>query len=81
MTCSFNYLARVASFENNFWVGYVTRTVRESATGTRASRMVYEHLGHDPASVFSAARSTGFLSQEELMPFHSRLLQVGDPFR
>ena len=29
MTSSFNYLHRVASFENNFWVGYVTRTVRE----------------------------------------------------
>ena len=81
MTCSFNYLARVASFENNFWVGYITRTVRESATGTRVARMVYEHLGHQQEDVFSAARGSGFVSEEELMPFHRRLLQVGDPFR
>jgi transcriptional regulator with XRE-family HTH domain len=81
MTCSFNYLARVASFENNFWVGYVTRTVRESATGTRVARMVYEHLGKDPKTVWKAARTQGFCSEEDLMPFHARLLQIGDPFR
>jgi transcriptional regulator with XRE-family HTH domain len=81
MTCSFNYLARVASFENNFWVGYVTRTVRESTTGTRATRMVYEHLGRDPKAVYSTARQTGFKSEAELMPFHRRLLQTEDPFR
>lgn len=81
MTCSFNYLARVASFENNFWVGYVTRTVRESATGSRASRMVYEHLGRSRSDVFSAARTSGFIDEKDLMPFHSRLLQVGEPFR
>ncbi|WP_164659260.1 helix-turn-helix domain-containing protein [Tropicibacter sp. Alg240-R139] len=81
MTCSFNYLSRVASFENNFWVGYVTRTVRESVTGTRAARMVYEHLGSDRGSIFQAARTSGFLSEEDLMPFHRRLLQPQDPFR
>lgn len=81
MTCSFNYLARVASFENNFWVGYVTRTVRESATGTRASRMVYEHLGRNRTDVFAAAKGSGFVAEEDLMPFHRRLLQIGDPFR
>jgi transcriptional regulator with XRE-family HTH domain len=81
MTCSFNYLAQVASFENNFWVGYVTRTVRESATGTRAARMVYEHLGGDHASVWRAARTQGFKSAEELMPFHRRLLQIDEEFR
>jgi len=81
MTSSFNYLARVASFENNFWVGYVTRTVRETATGTRAARMVYEYLGRDATTVLGAARQTGFMSDEDLMPFHRRLLQVGDEFR
>ncbi|WP_406644953.1 helix-turn-helix transcriptional regulator [Aliisedimentitalea scapharcae] len=81
MTCSFNYLAQVASFENNFWVGYVTRTVRESASGTRAARMVYEHLGRDKAGVWEAARTQGFKTEDELMPFHRRLLQIGDPFR
>jgi len=81
MTCSFNYLARVASFENNFWVGYVTRTVRESASGTRATRMVYEHLGQHRTSVFDAARGAGFLTEDALMPFHRRLLQPDQPFR
>lgn len=81
MTCSFNYLARVASFENNFWVGYVTRTVRESASGTRATRMVYEHLGKDRSSIYSAAREAGFATEDQLMPFHRRLLQTDQPFR
>lgn len=81
MTCSFNYLARVASFENNYWVGYVTRTMRESVTGTRVTRMVYEHLGRDRGKVFAAARSSGFHSADELLPFHKRLLQIDDPFR
>lgn len=81
MTCSFNYLARVASFENNFWVGYVTRTVRESASGTRAVRMVYEHLDQDKSGIFSVARGSGFVSEEELMPFHRRLLQTDEAFR
>lgn len=81
MTCSFNYLNRVASIENNFWVGYITRTVRESATGTRAARLVYEHLGRNRAKVMKAARSTGFKSEAELLPFHRRLLQPDQPFR
>lgn len=81
MTCSFNYLARVASFENNYWVGYVTRTVRESATGTRATRMVYEHLGGTRREIFAAARGAGFHSEDELLPFHRRLLQIDEPFR
>lgn len=81
MTCSFNYLERIASFENNFWVGYVTRTVRESATGTRAARMVYEHLGKDRSGIYSVARESGFRSEEDLMPFHRRLLQIDEPFR
>ena len=40
LTGSFNYLNRVASFENNFWVGYVTRTAPESAAGA----VSYTHL-------------------------------------
>lgn len=81
MTSSFNYLARVASFENNYWVGYVTRTVRESTTGTRVTRMVYEHLGGSWGDVLEAARHTGFKTEDELLPFHRRLLQPSDPFR
>lgn len=81
MTCSFNYLSRVASFENNYWVGYVTRTVRESLTGTRAVRMVYEHLGRKRSDIYTAARQSGFVNEDELLPFHRRMLQPGDPFR
>lgn len=81
MSCSFNFLARIASFENNFWVGYVTRTVRESATGTRAARLVYEHLGRDRSSIYTAARGSGFQSLDDLMPFHRQLLQIEEPFR
>ena len=81
MTCSFNYLTRVASFENNYWVGYVTRTVRESATGFRATRLVYEHLGRDRAKVMAAARGAGIRSETDLLPYHRRLLQADQPFR
>jgi transcriptional regulator with XRE-family HTH domain len=81
MSSSFNYLARVASFENNFWVGYVTRTVRENANSARATRMVYEHLKPDCKSVLDAARGSGFRSADSLMPYHRRLLQIEDPFR
>lgn len=81
MTCSFNYLTRVASFENNYWVGYVTRTVRESATGTRVTRLVYEHLGHDRAKVMAAARGAGIRSEADLLAYHRRLLRTDEPFR
>ncbi|MEY8840789.1 helix-turn-helix domain-containing protein [Cribrihabitans sp. XS_ASV171] len=81
MTCSFNYLARVASFENNYWVGYAARTTRENATGDRITRMVYEFLGHDTGRILDAARSTGFRDEDELMGFHRRLLKPGDGFR
>lgn len=81
MTCSFNYLARVASFENNFWVGYASRTVRESVTGTRVARMVYEYLARDTRLILSTARSAGLVAESDLMPFHHRLLQTEEPFR
>lgn len=81
MTCSFNYLSRVSSFENNFWSGYVTRTMRETVTATRVTRMVYEHLGRDSAAVLAAARGSGFRTADELLPFHKLLLQIDTPFR
>lgn len=81
MTCSFNFLNKVASFENNFWVGYVTRTVRESQDATRVERMAYEYLGTDMTKVLPAARSAGYCTAEELLPFHARLLQPDTPFR
>lgn len=80
MTASFNYLARAASFQNNFWIGYVTRTVPESSGGMRATRLVYEHLGSDIPSALAAARTSGFCKVDDLPPFHRRLLQPDKPF-
>lgn len=79
MTYSFNYLARVASLENNFWVGYVARTVREGGD-ERVTRMVYEYLGRDLAPAISAARGTGFVSEDQLLPYHRRLLRTKERF-
>jgi transcriptional regulator with XRE-family HTH domain len=81
MTSSFNYLHRVPSFENNFWVGYATRTVRESSAGDRATRLVYEHLGSDLSKARDAAKSTGYCDTDDLNPFHRRWLQPEESFR
>lgn len=80
MTSSFNYLGRAASFGNNFWVGYTTRTISEGAAGTRATRLVYEYLQQDTATVLKAARSKGFYAIEDLAPFHRRLLRPDQDF-
>ncbi|WP_299350273.1 helix-turn-helix transcriptional regulator [uncultured Shimia sp.] len=80
MATSFNYLSRVASFQNHYWIGYATRTVRETVTGCRAARLVYEHLGSDTGAVLSAARSVGFCKPDELIPYHRKLLQLDRPF-
>lgn len=80
MTCSFNFLAQVASFENNFWVGYCARTVPESVTDARVVRLVYEHLGNDFHKAITAARSTGFIDESDLKPFHRRLLKPNTEF-
>lgn len=75
-TTSFNYLARIPSFENNFWAGYVTRTVRENVAGRRIERLVYEYLGRDAKRVMPAARSAGFCSADDLVPYHRTLLKI-----
>ena len=80
MTSSFNYLSRVASFENNYWVGYITRTIPESVDGHRVTRMVFEHVGRAPADALPSARATGFYTTDELPPFHRRLLMPETPF-
>lgn len=80
ITTSFNYLARIPSFENNFWVGYVTRTVRENVAGRRVERLVYEHLGNDTHRVLKAAREAGFCSLDNLLPYHRNLLKVDESF-
>jgi len=80
MTASFNFLSRVTSFENNFWVGYVARTVRETAGSDRVVRMVYEHLGNDFGQAKTASKSGGYCAVEDLLPFHQRLLQPDEAF-
>ncbi|ASM72063.1 MULTISPECIES: helix-turn-helix domain-containing protein [Roseobacteraceae] len=80
MTCSFNFLAREASFENNFWVGYVARTIRETVSSNRIERVVYEHLGADWRKALACGRTAGFCDVEDLLPFHQRLLRHTEPF-
>ncbi|WP_292293026.1 helix-turn-helix transcriptional regulator [Marivita sp.] len=80
LSVSFNFLARIPSFENNFWVGYTVRTVRESMTGSRAARLVYEHLGHDGAKARAAARQSGFCSASDLVPYQRTQLRGDEPF-
>ncbi len=80
MTCSFNYLGRIASFQNNFWVGYVTRTVPETSGGMRATRLVYEHLGHKMSVVLPAARNAGFRDFDDVPAYHRRHLKPEQPF-
>ncbi|WP_240672055.1 helix-turn-helix domain-containing protein [Tropicibacter alexandrii] len=79
-TFSFNYLARVPTFENNFWVGYVTRPVRENVAGRRVERLVYEYLGSDMPRALRAARSAGFCSADDLVQYHRQLLKPGEAF-
>ncbi|MEL7132752.1 MAG: helix-turn-helix transcriptional regulator [Pseudomonadota bacterium] len=79
-TASFNYLSRVTSFENNFWVGYVARTIKESLGDDRIVRMVYEYLGTAFGPAKEAARKAGYCTADELAPFERRLLKVGEPF-
>jgi transcriptional regulator with XRE-family HTH domain len=80
MTCSFNYLSRVASFENNFWQGYITRTIPDATGDKRVTRLAYEHLGTDLKDVLPIARSNGFCKAGELPAFHRRLLRPDDEF-
>ena len=81
MTCSFNFLSQVASFNNNFWVGYATRTVPEMVSTRRVLRLVYEHLPNDWPTIMEAARQVGFARAADIPPFHLRLLNPNEPFR
>jgi transcriptional regulator with XRE-family HTH domain len=80
MTSSFNFLSQVASFENNYWVGYITRTVPEIAGGLRATRLSYEYVGATFHDALPAARSVGFRKVEALPSFHRKLLNPGVAF-
>jgi transcriptional regulator with XRE-family HTH domain len=80
LTVTFNFLAPVASLNRNFWHGYAARTVSETLDATRVTRMVYEFLGNSTAEILKTARATGFCSEHDLVPYHKRLLRIGEPF-
>lgn len=80
LTTSFNFLAQIASFQNNHWVGYTVRTVRESMTGSRIARLVYEYLGTDLHMALVAARASGFCSADDLVPYQRNQLRINEPF-
>ncbi len=81
MTSSFNFLSPVPSFENNFWSGYVTRTVPESMETDRVTRMVYEHLGTGLGPALAAARKSGLVHEDKVPSYHIRLLKGQTGFR
>ena len=80
-TCSFSFLSRVASFQNNFWEGYAARTIAESITGQRVVRMVCEHVSGNTNAIFSAARQAGLCTKDDLPAYHARLLRIGQKFQ
>lgn len=80
-TSSFTFLTRVPSFENNFWVGYVSRTVGESISAKLVTRIVFEHLGKDVREIMSTARAAGLCKRSDLVPYHQTLLRPDEPFQ
>lgn len=79
-SCSFSYLSPTTSFENNFWLGYSTRTVPEHLVGTRIARLVFEHLGEKRAEIMATARQAGLCDIDQLWPYHGTLLRPHEPF-
>src|SRR6056297_1992858 len=81
LSCSFNFLSRQSSFQPNLWEGYAARTIRESVSGARATRMVYEHLGRFSRPVLETARQAGLVTPEAVPEYHLRLLRRDQEFR
>lgn len=81
MTCSFAFVNKAPSFQNNYWIGFATRTVPEGVDGSRAVRMVFEQLENETGQILNAARSTGFCDVDGLPAFHRRLLRTEEPFK
>ncbi len=81
LSCSFNFLSRQSSFQPNIWEGYAARTIRESVSGNRATRMVYEHLGRFSDQVLKTARRAGLVTQDAVPEYHRRLLRLDQEFR
>lgn len=79
-TTSFSYLNRVPAMEANYWLGYAARTVPEVPGTERVVRMVYEHLGTAIRPAVEAAKTGGYRTADELLPFHRRLLKTDKDF-
>ncbi len=79
MAASFNYLGRVAAFNNGFWAGYAARPTRETLHGRVVARMVYEHLDAPLHDIITIARQTGYVKPEDLPEFHLRQLMLDTP--
>lgn len=81
LSCSFNFLSRQSSFQPNIWEGYAARTIRESVSGHRATRLVYEHLGRFSGSVLRTARQAGLVTSDVVPEYHRHLLRLDQEFR
>lgn len=80
-SCAFTYLAPDRTFKRGLWEGYETRTIPEKATGRRAARMIYEHLGCDLAPAFQTARQAGLATASQLPAYQVSVLRLDDEFR
>ncbi len=81
LTFSFNFVSPVNSFKNNHWIGYTARTAPEGVTGSRAARLVVEKLDNTCGEILAAARSVGYCTADELLPYHRNLLRIDANFR
>lgn len=81
LSCSFNFLTRQSSFQPNIWEGYAARTIRETVSGQRATRMVYEHLGGFSDQVLDTARRAGLVTLDGVPEYHRHLLRLDQDFR
>jgi len=81
LTCSYSFLSRVPSFQNNFWEGYATRTVSESIVGQRVVRFVIEHIQGGWRAARAMAGDSGYHTVEDLPGYHARLMRPDEPFR
>lgn len=80
MTFSFTYLAPLTSFVENQWVGYSARTIRETPTSERVVRLFCEYLGRDTTRVLHAARTSGYCTEADLLPYQRSQMRPGEPF-
>ena len=79
-SCSFSYLSPTPSFQNNFWLGYTTRTFPEHINCTRVTRLVFEHLGQKRSEIMATARQAGICESDNLWPYHRTLLRPNEAF-